>query len=106
VRLGLYVLLIVAIIERCGWRRRILEIAASRSALAAAAMASVLPNTGSRLWHYSPDNPTFFTTDKRRTVLRRGGEGRRWRCCVMPRDFSMLWQGRDRHVGPYDGGEE
>lgn len=91
VRFALFMFAIIAIIAAL-WlaRARTPREAAAKWALAAAAIAFILPNLGSNLWHLPASNPSFFATKQYRTVLKRNET-----VLVLPLGpfgASMLWQ--------------
>ena len=91
VRMAIYMFLIVAVIVAIwlGQPRRG-RLGAAKWVGAAAALAMLVPNLGSGLWHTPTENPPLFTTSAYRTVIRPGS-------IVLPLPFamygsSMLWQ--------------
>ena len=91
VRLALYMFLIVAIIAAM-WlaQMRPGKWGVAKWALAAAAIAFLVPNIGSGQWRWDVPNPAFFGTHEYRTYIKRGET-----VLVLPYGYngmSMLWQ--------------
>jgi hypothetical protein len=91
VRMAVYMFLIVAVIVAM-WlgQARSGRLGAAKWVVAAVAVATLVPNLSSSLWHTRLDNPSFFTDSTYRSVL---GSGE----TVLPVPFaiwgeSMLWQ--------------
>jgi hypothetical protein len=91
VRMAVYMFLIVALIVAM-WlgQARPGRIGASKWVVGALAVATLVPNIGSGLWHWRPMNPSLFTAARYDSVLRPGE-----RVLALPFatwGSSMLWQ--------------